>query len=361
MKREFKINRLKTFIILVVLFLLAYGGDGCPPGPPVIECDGEHQYGPAGGTIEITDPSSQLYGLRVVIPAGALDQCRTFNVTDWYVAWFPTGCIFYPRYDTQFTLGTAGEKPFGLELEFYFPMTGVVIESGESPCAFGYDIRTEKWNVIMPDSYDGTTMMVRTTYHEYWGWGKIDLDAVSSENLIGAMKETYGEEAWNSAIGGIIEAVDVLYTLYVDKTCQTWTRMRDVDLPNLIQTQRNILSSYQSQIGQCGACDLFSEEFGLDLSKYILANIVILATDLWDLFTGDMVGCLPFLSDVDFLMSVERFIAISFIESLECDYPCVTEKLGLGVYTTYALHYVYMITHYIVTLAIGGDFWVYCP
>ena len=213
----------------------------------------------------------------------------------------------------------------------------------------------------MPDSVDGTTMIVRTTYHDKWMWGKMNLDVVSTENLIGAVQERYGEEAWNSAIAGIAEAIDVLETLYVDRTCQTWTRMRDVDLPNLIQTQKNILLFYQSQLGSCGTCDLLSEQFGLELSKYIMAKTAILTSDLWNLFAGNWAGYLPFLSDIDLIMNVERFIAISFIESQACNYSCVSEELGLGVYETYAVHYVYIVTQLMVVLAIDGDFWVSCP
>ena len=263
MKSKFRIIRLNTFIILVVFFLSACGEDSGLPGPPLFECEREDLYGPQGGEIEITDVSSFIYGLRIVIPAGALDECRSLWVEEGYAPVLPIGCGSYRSrgYRAEFGLETGGDEPYDLELEFYFPVTGMVIGSGESPCAFGYDQRAGKWNVIMPDGFDGTTMMVKTTYHDYWKWGKMNLDVVSAENLIGAMKEKYGEETWNSAISGIAEAIDVLETLYVDRTCQTWTRMRDVDLPDLIQTQENILLSYQSQIGQCGTCDLFSEEF----------------------------------------------------------------------------------------------------
>jgi hypothetical protein len=242
-------------------------------------------------------------------------------------------------------------------------MANLTINEGESPCAFGYDRRTERWHLILPDSVVGGTMVARTTYHDYWTWGKINLDNVSSENLIGAMKTKLGEHTWDSVIGGITEAIEVLETLYVDRTCPTWSRVRDEDLPPLIQAKKDLLVSYQSRIGQCGTCDLFSLDFGLDLSQYVLAKIVILTSDLWDLFTGDMAGFLPFLDKVDFGIAVERYIAISFIEhqAKYCDYTCATNELGLSVYSTYALHHVYMVTHYMVSLAIDGDFWVTCP
>ena len=361
MKNKFRVVGLKTSIILVLLLLSACGGDDGSPGSIVDECVGEDLYGPEGGVIEVTDADSEFYGLRIVVPAGALDHCRSLYVDEAFVSFPPRGCIGFPDQDAQFALSTGGDKPYGLELEFYFPVTGMVIEPGESPCAFGYDNRAKKWKVILPDGFDGTTMTVKTTYHDTWMCGKIDLDVVSSEDLIGAMEEQYGEEMWNSVIDGVVEAIDVLETLYVDRTCPTWTRMRDVDLPDLIQTQKDILLSYQSQIDTCGTCNLFSLEFGLDLSAYILARVTILASDLWDVFFGDWAGYMPFLSHVDFFMSMERFIAISYIESQECDYSCVTEELGLDVYSTYALHHVYMVTQYMVDLAIDNDFWVSCP
>ena len=361
MKINLRVIGSKTFSILVVLFLTTCSDDSKSPGPAVNECEGEDVYGPKGGMIEITDTNSVFYELRIVIPAGAIDGCRSLYVDEGFVSNLPNGCTAYPNYNAQFDLSTGGDKPYDMELEFYFPVKGMVIGSGESPCAFGYDGRAGKWNIIMPDSIDGTTMMVRTTYLDKWMWGKMDLDVVSTENLIGAVKEKYGEEAWNSAISGIAEAIDVLKTLYVDRTCQTWTRMRDVDLPNLIQTQKNILLSYQSQLGSCGTCDLFSEQFGLELSKYIMAKIAILTSDLWNLFTGGWAGYLPFLSDLDLFMNMERFVAVSFIESQECNYSCVSKELGLGVYETYTVHYVYLVTQLMVALAIDGDFWVSCP
>jgi hypothetical protein len=360
MKSILRIIGSKTFGIPVVLLLTACGDDSGPP-TPVNECEGEDVYGPEGGMIEVADTNSAFYGLRIVIPPGALDDCRSLYVDEGYAAGLPNGCIAYPNYNAQFDLSTGGDKPYDLELEFYFPVQGMAVGSGELPCAFGYDDRAGDWNIIMPDTIDSTTMIVRTTYHDKWMWGKMDLDVISTENMIGAVKERYGEEAWNSAISGIAEAIDVLETLHVDRTCQTWTRMRDVDLPNLIQTQKNILLSYQSQLGSCGTCDLLSEQFGLELSKYIMAKTAILTSDLWNIFTGTWAGYLPFLSDIDLFMNLERFVAVSFIESQVCNYPCVSKELGLGVYGAYTVHYVYLVTQLMVVLAIDGDFWVSCP
>jgi len=133
--------------------------------------------------------------------------------------------------------------------------------------------------------------------------------------------------------------------------------------PELSSLLRDLLISYQYDIGPCGTCDLFSIDFGLDLSKYLLAKTVILAADLWDLFFGKWAGYMPFLSTVDFGITIEKFIAISFIENQAkiCDYACVTQELGLSVYSTFAIYQVYLVTHQLVSLAIDKGYWAICP
>ena len=351
----------KRFGVLAVLLLVACGKDGGTGGPDVLECEGEDIYGPLGGVIEITDSGSQFYGLRIVIPAGALDECRSLYVDDRYVGDLPTGCSGYSRSDAQFDLSTGGDKPYDLELEFQFPVDGMTIGPDEHPCAFGYDERTAEWNVIMPDEYDGSTMTVRTTYLDVWMWGKINREQIETDLLIGAVQEKYGEDTWNSALSGIAEAINVMHTLYVDQSCSTWTRMRDEDLPGLIDEQVLVLESFQSEVAQCGACDLFSDEFGSELSSYLLAKVTILTSDLWDFYTGGAAGYLPWLGDVDFIMWVNRIIAYTFIESQACNFECITDEVGLGVCEAYVMHRVYIVTRLMIALAINGDFWITCP
>lgn len=348
-------------IFLTLLILSACGGGDLTP--PEEDCMGEGLFGPEGGTIEVTDPTQLFYGLRIVIPKGALDDCRAMSVDEGFIKDLPNGCRVYPHWSTHLRLAAGGgEQPYNAELEFYIPVSGIPLEEGESLCAFGYDKRTGEWIIILPDHIDGNTMMVKTTYLDYFAWGKIDLDAVSSGNLIDAVINKYGDQTWDSVLSGIAEAINILETLYVDRTCATWTRVRDVDLPPLIEARRGLLTSYQSEIGQCGTCDLFSLDFGLDLSKFLIAKTAILAADLWDLFFGQWAGFMPFLSNVEFGIQVQKFIAISFIEQQAkiCDYPCVTENLGLSVYSTYAVYHVHLVTHYIISLAIENDYWVAC-
>ena len=96
-KSNLRIIGSKTFSILVVLFLTACGDDSrSPVHAPVYECEGEDVYGPEGGTIEITDANSAFYGLRIVIPAGAIDGCRSFYVDECFVSDLPKGCTLIP-------------------------------------------------------------------------------------------------------------------------------------------------------------------------------------------------------------------------------------------------------------------------
>jgi len=353
--------------MLVLLLLSACGGDDESPGSPggsvPFDCVGEDLYGPEGGTIEVSKSGSFMDGLRVVVPAGALESCWAIKPATGYAAWPPLGCVGYTRPDDQFSLGMGGGDRYGIAFEFHFPVTGMVIEEGRAPCAFGYDNRTRKWNVLLPDAFDGTTMTVTTTYYDMYMWGWIALDVVSTELLTGAMLEQYGSQTWKEILDGINDAIEVMQTLYVDRSCATWIRVRDVDLPALIDTQRGWLETYQSQIDTCGTCDLFSAEFGLDFTDYIMARIAILAADLWDSYLEGFPGPMPMLDKLEFLVFLQRVCATSFIANMECDYACVWDEAGLGPFSSYALYFAYMVTHMMVDVVIEtANPWVSgCP
>jgi hypothetical protein len=363
--RKHRAKRLLNMLLSVAVSctLFVFTGCGQDSSGGKWEMPGSKTYtyevGPDGDVIVIKDYSS-IDGLMLDIPPGALDRKTTITITSYVdTPALPDG--LEKNYFPELELDCA--EPFQKPVLLKFPVLRDNIDDENMLSAFYWNVDTGNWQLVVPESVDDGNglLIVKTDHFSYWTWGNINLDDISSENLIGAMKEKYGEQTWDSVIGGIIEAIDILETLYVDRTCPTWTRVRDEELPDLIQIKKDLLVSYQSQIAQCGTCNLFSLDFGLDLSKYLLAKTVILTSDLWDLFFGQWAGFMPFLGNVEFGIAMERFIAISFIENQICDYACVTKELGLSVYSTYAIHHVYMITHYMVSLAIDNDFWVACP
>jgi pimeloyl-ACP methyl ester carboxylesterase len=73
----------RPLALLLVLIAACGGGDPAPiiaptgPGDLFVQMD----VGPAGGTIEVTDPAAYDFGVRVAIPAGALAQTESITLT----------------------------------------------------------------------------------------------------------------------------------------------------------------------------------------------------------------------------------------------------------------------------------------
>jgi hypothetical protein len=369
--KKIQLRYVAFLLISLALFLPTCGGGGgggrdageigddspTPPSPY-----GPVTIGAAGGEVTEMQETFPTYGVKYVIPAGALTEDRVFSTWykfSWERAKLPDGFIPYPDQQSCPELVVSGNKPYGLNLTISFPVKGMTVAANEKACAIAYDSRLSKWIIIVPNSVDANTMTVTTTYRDYWMWGKMNLDVIATEHLVGAVKERYGEEVWNNAISAIATAINTLNTLKVDRTCQSWTNVRG-DLQNLINGEKQMLLNYQSQLGSCGTCDLLSEQFGLDLTKYVTAKIAIFVSERWDEIMGGtwLVG-LPFVGQVDFMFQLERFVAYAFLESMQCNYTCVTQKLGLPVYAHYAIHNVYLVTQLVVVLAIE-DGWV-CP
>lgn len=360
-------KRLPVLIVFLFVFYLSTllscgGGDDVDLDSGWSMPDNSVTIGAAGGEVSEKDSSSAIYGAKVVVPAGALTENRSFEMDEKFFRYpLPDGFTPYPSKDACFELIVSGDKPQGLNLTISFPVKGMTVAANEKPSAIVYDSSVSKWIILTPDHIDADTMTVSTTYRDYWMWGKMDLDKIDTDYLIGAVKERYGEAMWTSVIDSIATAVNTLNTLRVDRTCQTWTTLRDTTLPNLINQEKTILLDYQSKLGSsCGACDLFSAQFGFELSKYIVAQSVILSADIWNLLTSGKAGFLPVLGDIDMLINMERFIAVLFIESQQCQYSCVTQTLGLPVYAHYTIHYVYLIAELFVVIALD-DGWISCP
>ncbi len=364
---------LRVFIVFSLILSLSIlfscgGGDDLDLSSGWTMPDNSVTIGASGGEVSETDSSSPIYGAKVTVPAGALTQDRSFEIDEKFFRYpLPDGFIPYPSSNACFELIVSGEKPYGLNLTISFPVKGMTVADNEKACAIVYDSRAGKWIILTPDSIDTNTMTIATTYRDYWMWGKMNLDVIDREYVIGAAKERYGENVWNSAVDSIATAINELNKLRIDKTCSTWTESRNKLRNELIPHERDILEQYQIQLGNtCGACDLLSAEFGFELTNYTAAKIAILSHDIWELMTGGKAGYLPVVSDIDFLFDLEKFVALAFIESQKCQYDCVSKNLGLAVYAHYSIYYTYMIAHLFVTIVIeeGPPFvdwpWI-CP
>lgn len=301
----------------------------------VYECEGENVYGPAGGTVEVTDTNSVFYGLSIVIPAGALDDCRSFSIDEWFfISDLPNGCIAYPDYNAQFGLSTGGDEPYDLELEFYFPVNGMTVEPGELACAFGYDERTGKWNIIMPDSINDTTMAVKTNYHDAWMWGKIIAKLVDEEYLIPVIDREYGTGTYDAFVAEVEKLNSQLQDENFTLTCTNIVAFKDGFLENTKNEYKEKLDAYQSQIYDCGDCDIFTEEF-IDELYYFFQNYLNYEVySFYEAFGPEILIC-----DDMLLLALKQSAYSSMMKGMDCSLPCITDTVGGQFWVNYAIYF----------------------
>jgi len=326
-----------------------------------IECSTTGYCGPAGGELSVTNPSSCAYGVRIVIPPGALDVVGDERRSIWIVdnpdyglaPSLPPGFIAYPNQFNPcgFALDTGGDLPYNVGLHFYFPVQGMTIGPGEIPCAFAYDGRVGKWRIVLPESIDGSTMTVKANYRRVWKWGKVALKEVPEEYLVQAIEEKYGADTWKAILARIDELYSNLKGQQVERNCASLINLRDGFFEDWKQAFRPRLLEYQAQFGVCGTCDVLSEQFSKDIATYISNRLEI---EMWELLEGAsdglaMLYCL-----------FKQFQAWDEIFKLGCSPTCVTDKGGIDFWIDYASYYMGVFGQQLINLVIEQR-WVTCP
>jgi hypothetical protein len=328
-----------------------------------IECSTTGYCGLAGGELSVTDPSSCAYGVRIVIPPGALDvvgdERRSFSIVDdpdyGLAPPLPPGFIGHPNQFNPcgFALDTGGDLPYNVELYFYFPIQGMTIESGEMAFAFAYDERLGKWSLVLPESIGGSTMTVKANYRRVWKWGKIVFNQVPKEYLVQVIEEKYGADTWKVILARIDELYNNLKGQQVERTCASLINLRDGFFEDWKQAFRPRLLEYQAQFGACGACDVLSEQFSKDIFTYISNRLEVEMWELLEQVAGDkelaVLYCL-----------FKQLQAWDEIAKLGCSPTCVTDVGGIDFWIDYASYYMGVFGQQLINLAIEQG-WVTCP
>jgi len=331
-----------------------------------IECSTTGYCGPAGGELSVTNPSSCAYGVRIVIPPGALDVVGEERRSLWIVdnpnyglaPSLPPGFIAYPnRFNPcGIALDTGGDRPYNVGLYFYFPVQGMTIGPGEIPCAFAYDERVGKWRILLPESIDGSTMRVKANYRMVWKWGKMALKEVEEEYLVQAIEEKYGADTWTAILARIDEFTN-LNGQQVERNCASLINLRDGFLEFWKQSFRQRLLEYQPQFAVCGTCDVLSEQFAEDIKTFISNRFEI---EMWELLGmwADSTGGRGVLAKL--YCEFKILEAWWEIRHLGCSPTCVTEKGGIDFWVDYASYYVGVFGQQLINLSIEIG-WVTCP
>jgi len=211
-----------------------YGGEdetACP----------DNSMGPEGGVMEVTDPGSDIYGVKVEIPKGTLLSCRTLYIdetTGYRGTSLGAGLrpICEPRLDRcVFDIETSGSPPVSMPMKMSFPTGEISVGSGEILCAFYYDDAKGKWQIALPEEVDNDKMTINTTYKKLWSWGKVVLAEVEIETLEPLLDEMFGpdyvgglEATIETTIGNEIVQLITWFRNYCDNRFEIGNFIKDI-------------------------------------------------------------------------------------------------------------------------------------
>lgn len=317
--------------------------------------DEDYIYGPRGGEIIASDSTRTFYGTRIVIQPGALDHLRSFWIEDAYglTPFAPAGFIQWQDRRTVLSLNTGYDPPYDLLMNFYFPVAGMQVDTGEIACIFAYDKEPDRWTLVLPDSMNDGVLAATATYHRFWMYGKIVLDQVEKYYLIEAVNQRYGGGTCEAISARIAEIYNNPEFRSLKANCRSLISFRDGFLEAMKQTYRTRLAGFQPQFSACGSCDPLSDRF-FDQALTYLKNR--LQFEWYKLLSnsygkgGDVVELIMLWKMIDLCKENK---------ALACDYRCVTEKAGLAFWTDLAGYHMVVLFQELITLSLAQG-WIKC-
>lgn len=247
-------------IVAVSLCLLVV--DGCSDDSDLNLNEGwewpttEQVIGPEGGTIEVTDSTSQLYGVKVEIPAGALDQETNIVIQDkWVASLLPAGLTSdYPIVEF------GPDTKFLKDIQITFPVKYIPSgDDGKILCAFYWDSAKGRWIVVSPKRVIGSEMIIETNKFGLWRWGIVSLSEVETETVADWMEDLFG--TWSELQKAVIDQLDPFISVIEDPQNLIYCGTQDSLLSSLSSTREVALqrtADYLAStpaLSECKICD----------------------------------------------------------------------------------------------------------
>lgn len=198
-------SRFLRYISLI--FIIAFGilpiiascGGGGGEGE-VRPTSWEKVVGPEGGTVEVTEPSSPIYGMKIEIPAGALAEQATIIISEDESAEpaypLPAGLTSdYPA------VNISSDRPFVQDVKITFPIQGMPGNVGEILSAFYYRTSDGRWTIVSPTKINASQLIIETDHLSLWRWGIVFLEEVEQETVTAAMEESVDD--YNEVKAGV--------------------------------------------------------------------------------------------------------------------------------------------------------------
>lgn len=299
--------------------------------------------GPAGGVIEVTDPDSAAYGVRVEVPPGTWQDCRAFGIlapAQHSTRFMPAG--YYPyrgrRLEPVFEIDVGGEHDSPLYMEISLPIQDMSLEPGQIPSAFYYDDNAERWRIIVPNEIDSSVMVIRSQLSaRLWSWGKASLFEIDvTEELDPVVQELFGNDAWNQLATDLEDLYHSAIPDAFSPTCANVMAQLQFFDDLFADTAARVEASRKSLEERCGYCDITTLEF---FDEYV--EHVKLTIHEW--FINEVVreGILTQIAGIGFLFKATRFTADR--SGLICpldNYECFLSTSDHEAHAAFAFYYV---------------------
>ncbi len=337
-----------TVCIMSFLNMLLLSFTSCDKKPTIasddtddteIECR-EGLIGPEGGSLEFTDPESPYYGVKIIIPEGALEHCTSLYFNTYYNWQYPgTGFIPQTQKPFNFNLGVYFDGD-SVRFRISFPIQDVTITDSTSQilCAYHYDPELPcylKWHIVLPSEINDSTMIIDTErFYGTWSWGLVSLYEVPYDcylkPLIG---DVIGQEKWDDVMNQIATTIDT--TILADDfsfDCISILMVRGV-FEALYLALGEQMDMYQTVISPiAGDCNVLNPiEFFKGAVEYLgLLALATLAQSVDALGAGGILSA--FLAK-----SME-----SALESTSCNYAAFmqwTDEQFWGFFSLYCFYY----------------------
>lgn len=223
-------------VVMIIAFgiitLIASGSGGDDGGNDTEPATSwEKVIGPEGGTLEVTEPASPLYGMKVEVPADALAQQATITISEDTSAPLPEA--FTSDYPPA---NITSDSPFLQDVKITFPIQGIPTNDGEVLSAFYYRASDGIWTIVSAREINDTQLVIETDHLSLWRWGTVYLEEVEPQTLTAAMQEMFTgydelEPAAENKMATFASTFNDLLVHFTSYSCQDRQ-----DIANLLNT-----------------------------------------------------------------------------------------------------------------------------
>lgn len=289
----------------------------------------ESVIGPEGGTVEVADRNSPIYGVKLEIPAGALAHEATIIISQTESApSLPAGLISYNPFVNLNT-----DTPFLKDIEITFPIQNIPNGDEEILSGFYWDTDNANWIVVPPEQINDNEMIIKTNHISLWRWGTVLLNEVETETVTAWMEDMF--EDWSELQTAVEDQLEPFTSAIED--WENWVFCDNQDailsfLDFMAQGAEERIAEYLENVWDvCKICDTENVCVNCDASELITGQPVEwLEIEIEIYFTEQLLSAK--LGEI--LGKMAAWVQYQeAIHSLGCDYRCILENGNFGFYT----------------------------